>query len=137
MPIQYDKSDIGKAADLGTHEVTAEMFRDYAAALGATLEGDAKDWVAPPLFCNVLTSGGAQPETKIEGGRRRFAANQSYEPLAPIRVGDRLSATARITEMYEKTGRSGAMLFVVRETTFTNQDKTDVAKIRHSMVVQE
>jgi hypothetical protein len=137
MPIKYDKNEIGKSEHVGTYEITEDMIRKYATALRASLPPDPKDWVAPPLFCNVLTGGAGKPEVTIEGGRRRFMANQSYEPIAPIRVGDTLSSTATLTEMYEKTGRSGGMLFIVRETAFTNQDDVTVAKIRHSMVIQE
>ena len=137
MPIQYDRGQIGQSADLGTHQITADMINRYATAIGHG-STDEKGPIAGPMFCNVLTSGAAeQPKVKVEGGRRRFMAGQSYEPLAPIRPGDSLKAVVRIADMYEKTGRSGGMLFVIRETTFTNQDNLDVAKIRHSLVIQE
>jgi hypothetical protein len=136
MPITYDKNELGKSEDLGTYEVKEEIVRKYAAALEMELTGDPKDWVAPPLFCNILGAAG-RPEVTVEGGRRRFHANQGYEPLAPIRVGDTLKARASVVELYEKTGRSGSMLFVVREVAFTNQDNVTVAKVRHATVVQE
>ena len=137
MPIQYDKSVVGQTADLGTTEITEQMIRDYAVAVGAPAAEPGQDLVAPPMFCNILTTGGGAPHVKIEGGRRQFMAGQSYEPFAPVRAGDRLTCTARIADIYEKTGRSGSMLFVVREHTFTNQNDQVVAKIRHSAVIQE
>lgn len=137
MPIQYDKNEVGKSEDLGTYEVKEETVRKYAAALQMELPGEPSDWVVPPLFCNILAGGAGKPEVTVEGGRRRFHANQSYEPLAPIRVGDRLAARASVAELYEKTGRSGSMLFIVREVAFTNQDNVTVAKVRHAIVVQE
>lgn len=135
MPIQYDKSALNDTADLGTFEITEQMVRDYAVAVGAPDPGS--DGEAAPCFCNILIAGADRPKVQIEGGRRRFMAGQSYEPLAPVRAGDRLTGVARIADIYEKTGRSGSMLFVVRETTFTNQNDVDVAKIRHSAVIQE
>ena len=137
MPIQWDKSVVGESADLGTFEITEQMIRDYAEAVGASPPEAGEDLVAPPLFCNVLTTGGGGPRVKIEGSRRQFMAGQTYEPCAPVRPGDRLTGTARIHEIYEKTGRSGSMLFVIRENSFTNQDGVVVAKIYHRAVHQE
>ena len=137
MPIQYDKEAVGQTADLGTIEITEQMIRDYAVAVGARPPAEGEDVVAAPMFCNVLTAGGGRPQVKIEGSRRQFMAGQTFEPLAPVRAGDRLTCTARIHEVYEKTGRSGNMLFVIRENTFTNQDGVVVARIYHRAVHQE
>ena len=43
------------------------------------------------------------------------------EFFAPIRVGDTLTARSKIVDIYQKEGRSGPLIFVVRETTYTNQ----------------
>jgi hypothetical protein len=40
----------------------------------------------------------------------------------------------RIAEVYEKTGRSGNMIFIARESEFTNQDGETVAVIRQSLI---
>ena len=38
------------------------------------------------------------------------------------RIGDRLTAQCELVDIYEKTGRSGVMVFVEMAMTFTNQD---------------
>ena len=43
------------------------------------------------------------------------------EFFVPIRVGDTLTARSTIVDIYQKEGRSGPLIFVVRETTYTNQ----------------
>jgi acyl dehydratase len=50
----------------------------------------------------------------IDGGK-------CVEVHGPIRPGDRLTARSRIYDVYEKTGRSGGMIFVVHRMEFTNQ----------------
>ena len=49
---------------------------------------------------------------------------------APIRPGDTITGIDRIAEVYEKTGRSGSMIFIIRESAFTNQQGEKVAVIR-------
>jgi hydroxyacyl-ACP dehydratase HTD2-like protein with hotdog domain len=43
------------------------------------------------------------------------------EFFVPIRVGDTLTGRSKITNIYQKEGRTGSLIFVVRETTYTNQ----------------
>jgi hypothetical protein len=40
----------------------------------------------------------------------------------------------RIAEVYEKTGRSGSMIFIIRESELTNQLGEKVAVIRQSLI---
>jgi hydroxyacyl-ACP dehydratase HTD2-like protein with hotdog domain len=37
------------------------------------------------------------------------------------KLGDRITARAKYLDIYEKTGRSGTMVFIVIETRYTNQ----------------
>jgi hypothetical protein len=43
---------------------------------------------------------------------------------------------SRVVDIYEKTGRSGPMAFVVRETTVTDRTNEIVATIRHITVIR-
>jgi hypothetical protein len=43
----------------------------------------------------------------------------------------------RITDVYEKTGRTGKMVFIVRETTYENQKGEKVAVVEQSQVRRE
>lgn len=51
--------------------------------------------------------------------------------ISPIRVGDRITMASRIIEVYEKTGRTGTMVFMVIGSTLKNQDGNVVARIDH------
>ena len=54
--------------------------------------------------------------------------------LQPSRPGDTLSAKTQVKDVYAKTGRSGTMVFVVRRTTYSNQDGDEVAFFDQSLV---
>jgi acyl dehydratase len=40
---------------------------------------------------------------------------------APMRLGDTLTGRCKILDIYQKEGRSGPLIFVVRETRYANQ----------------
>ena len=91
--------------------------------------------IAPPLFYMApLTEPKPESELRPDGlpyeGKfpipptplpRLMDGGTDIEFFQPIRVGDVLTGRSKITDIYQKDGRSGPLIFVVRETTFTNQ----------------
>ena len=91
--------------------------------------------IAPPLFYMApLTEPKPESELRPDGlpyeGKfpipptplpRLMDGGTDIEFFQPIRVGDVLTGRSKITDIYQKDGRSGSLIFVVRETTFTNQ----------------
>jgi hydroxyacyl-ACP dehydratase HTD2-like protein with hotdog domain len=91
--------------------------------------------IAPPLFYMApLTEPVPETELRPDGlpfeGKlpvpptplpRLMDGGTEVEFLQPVRVGDVLTGRSKITNIYQKTGRSGPLIFVQRETTFTNQ----------------
>ena len=67
-------------------------------------------------------------------GRNGFDAGKDIEIGAPIRPGDVLTASSTVHDIYEKTGRSGTMVFIVFRTTVTNQDGAMVAVVDQKMM---
>ena len=142
--IQYDRSLLGVEHPIGTFHVTEEMIVRFASSTGETNplftdEEKAKGsefggLIAPPTFCNIFTSGITRPDVMLEFGDTGFFAGQSIECLAHVRPGDILRGTTRLKDVYAKTGRSGKMVFVVWETTFTNQHGETVALVEESFV---
>ena len=51
-----------------------------------------------------------------------------------MRVGDVLTAVSTVHDIYEKTGRSGSMYFIVLRTVVTNQRHEQVAIIDQKMM---
>lgn len=141
--LQFDRSVLGVEVDSGTFTATKEKILAYCAALNeknplftdeaAAAKGPYGGLVAPPMFFVVFPARqGLDP--KIEFGNAQFHAGSRCEFSSPIRPGDTLSAKTAVTDVYEKTGRSGRMVFATHRTTFTNQRGEKVAAIQHSFV---
>jgi len=57
-----------------------------------------------------------------------------YEFFCPIRAGDTLSASSVIKDVTERKDSAGKAVFVITETTYTNQNSDLVAKVRQIFV---
>jgi len=57
----------------------------------------------------------------IPPGWTSIAAGDDFQFFTAVKPGDILTCRERVTEAYEKQGRSGHLIFVTREKTFTNQ----------------
>ena len=120
-----------------TFPVEEGKIREFAKAV----LDDGNDGVTPtPTFLQTTIfwepeGGPALPDLGLDY-LRVLHGEQEFEYLAPIRAGDRLTATSRIGDVYEKQGRrGGAMTFVVFENEYRNQRGEKVAVSR--MVVLE
>lgn len=106
------------------------------------------DVVAPPLFPYVIRMHGAHlvPRDELEadgsaGGdvppvatTRAMAGETDIEFGTPVVAGDEVVVSKRIADMFEKEGRSGPMVFVTMEFTFTNQRNEMVARERFTRI---
>jgi acyl dehydratase len=127
-----DRSIIGQEFDKSVSEpVTREQIHEFAAAIGETdplHTGD--DPVAPPTFCvrfrgDLFFHPGIPRELLMTG----FDAGKDIAFGVPIRPGDVVHGSSVVHDMYEKTGRSGTMLFIVFRQTQTNGRGETVAVI--------
>ena len=92
------------------------LYLDEAAAR----ETSVASLIAPPTFLRLLRPGEhtatyAQPLPNVLDG------GSQYRYYHPIRVGDRVSVTVTLVELFEKPGRLGTMLFRVHEVRYVNQ----------------
>lgn len=141
-----DKSEIGKTSKPVTMCVERGKIREFARAIKDDNpiyfdEEYAKRTIGgimpPPTFTMTLgfwDDGPRQPLLTYDV-RRLLHGEQAFEYLAPIYAGDVLTATARVTDVYEKAGsRGGTMTFGVIETTFTNQRGERVLISRSTLI---
>ena len=125
------KDMIGRQLSTGSATVTAEHVAAFARALGdpdplyidadAARRGPFGALIAPPTypiaFMIEAMSGGM--DTFLELGLNFVTlvhGEQEFEYVRPIKVGETLTLTGRIADVYEKTGGSGTLDFVVLET---------------------
>jgi acyl dehydratase len=127
MPLEYDPTIVGKEFDRAEYgPVTAAELIAFARALGETRpeytqEGPAL--VGHPTYCVRYKGQKFYPENlpKTINVRAGFDAGKDIELGAPVRPGDTITISCTLHEIYEKTGRSGSMYFVVIRFTLTNQ----------------
>ena len=119
--------------------VTAAQIRAYSVAYGETdtrwtSAADAA-LVAPPTFALSLRGRHFMPKhLHASLGRSGFDAGKDIEIGAAIRVGDVLTASSTVHDVYEKTGRTGTMTFIVFRTAVTNQRGDSVAMVDQKMM---
>lgn len=144
MVLEYDESCLGKEFDRYEYTVTQNDIAEFATALGETnlLFTDVQyakstpygGIIAPPTFCVSFRSHANMPDLKLNYGKRGFDGGKECQFFDPIRPGDTITGVDRVAEVYEKTGRSGSMIFIVRESELTNQHGKTVAIIRQSLI---
>ncbi|MBT5774196.1 MAG: hypothetical protein HOH95_07450 [Dehalococcoidia bacterium] len=145
--LELDESVIGQEVHAGSLEISAESIASYCEALEETnplytdpawaeSEGPYGGIVAPPGILNTarLRPG---PDPQVRFGTQSFMAGSRLETFTPIRPGDTIDAFTQVKEVYEKTGRSGRMAFIVRRTRYANQHGVDVAATEASMVQRQ
>jgi hypothetical protein len=118
--------------------VTAQQIHDYAQSLGESHPSYfAAEPVAPPTFC-VKFRGNRFFHPAIPQGAflRGFDAGKDIQFGAPIRAGDVVHTSNVLAEVYEKTGRSGSMIFIVTRQRMTNQQGEMVAVIDSRFMVR-
>ena len=130
---------IGVEYDLSTFTIDAEKMVSWAEACGETdprfVDPDHEDFQAHPNFTTHCLSDQVLPtDFPPIGGQRGIDGGKAVEIHQPIRAGDELRASTTIADIYEKTGRSGTMLFIVQRMTFINQDDQPVATVDWRMI---
>lgn len=114
------------------------LYFDEAAAQAAGY----RTLVAPPTY---VTHAVAQPQSastlRTDGlyrdgtGVRLLVdrvmfGGEEWDFLAPVCIGDEITATTRLAALDQKEGRKGPFVRQVRETTFVNQFGDEVARSR-------
>lgn len=140
MGLEFDRTLIGREYDRTDAEpVRAEDLIEFARALGETAPRYSEAGpalIAHPTYCTRFRGRKFFPDDLPLGfrGRMSFDAGKDVEFGVPIRPGDVLTVSTCVHDVYEKTGRSGTMTFVVVRFTLTNQDGAHVATIDNRLM---
>ena len=143
--MEYDvaamKSEyVGRQFDEVEFDVDGETMAEYAIACGETAphytDAKAPDFRAVPNYPSRFHGRRQLPKGFPVDLLASFDAGKSVEARGLIRPGDKLTARSHIHDIYEKTGRSGGMLFIVHRMEFTNQEAVLVSIVDWRMVVR-
>jgi hypothetical protein len=149
MPTQIDKGMIGKEFPPFVVTVERGKVKEFARAIGDLNAfylddrvGQASEWgdiIAPPTFLTTFRAEGETGALLQDLGTdlsRVLHGEQEFELYRPIRPGETFVCRSKVVDIYEKTGRSGPMGFLVRETAVTDRANEIVATIRHITVIR-
>jgi acyl dehydratase len=150
VPIQLHRAVVGM--QFPPYAVTVERgkIKEFARALGDLNPfylddrvGAASEWgdvIAPPTFATIFRDEGADTTTLLrELGTdisRVLHGEQEFEIHRQLQPGQTYLCRAKVVDIYEKSGKSGPMAFVVRETAITDRDNELVATMRAVTVVR-
>ena len=130
---------LGRQFDRAEFEVDLEEMLEWADACGETdprfTDPSHPDFQAHPGFTAKYASRRTLPSDFPDiGDGRGVDGGKGVESLAPIRRGDTLTATSLIADIYEKTGRSGTMIFIVHRMKYENQRGEPVSTVDWRMI---
>lgn len=123
--------------------VPRNKVRELLLAIGdENSDYDGDDPPLPPTFPTLLAFWGGPGLAEV---LKTFGvdmwnvlhAEQEYEYLAPVHIGDTVTGRVRIEDVYAKGGRSGSMTFIEIITDFENQDGEAVLKERSLIIVRD
>lgn len=139
---------IGRKSEPQREIVTRRDIRKYAVATDNRqrkyLEGDQ----APPMFhvslfwdvveLDQLTPDGVSVDTLLPKFplEKAMAGGLKIEYHKPVRPGDWLTATRTLTDIYEKDGRSGALIFYEVVMDVFNDDKELVIREKTTRILR-
>src|SRR5260370_31029719 len=126
------RARIGSTAPSITATVEAGHLKRFTEAIG---DHDPR-WLkeAPPTFLVALAPPSMHLAEAEEYGKGWLNGGNRFEYLEPVKVGDRITATGRVADVYEKTGSSGSLLFIIFETEYVNQHGRTVARLRGTAI---
>jgi hypothetical protein len=129
---------VGWTFDTASFEIRADALAEFALCCGETLprytDPDDPDFQAVPSYTARYHGGRQLPDGFPMNREKSFDGGKCVEWKAPIRPGDKVTAHSHIHDIFEKTGRSGSMMFVVHRMEFTNQRDELVAIVDWKLI---
>ncbi|HXW84907.1 MAG TPA: MaoC family dehydratase N-terminal domain-containing protein [Candidatus Binataceae bacterium] len=124
--------------------ITAESIARFCAAIGETnplyldplaaAAGPNRGIIAPPAMVAGFRYADDVFDQLPGFERGGLMGGIDLELETPIRPGDKIAVSSAVEDLYEKTGRTGTMVFTVVRSTLTNQNGEVVARVRHRMM---
>jgi len=127
------KSMLGMELNRSVLEVDKTMLRRLAEAIDDT-NPKWQEEAAPGFLVAAMVSGGGEPPKTLFPLKRMVAGGGDWEYLLPIKAGDTITCVTNLADMYEREGKAGKLLFLITETTVTNQNNKVAAKAKGSLI---
>lgn len=143
-----DRARVGMATPPVTDTVTRREIRRYAVATGQQAGRYLRGDEAPPLFFtrffeDIPSLADLQPNGQVRDPlthdlplKRQMAGGSQITFHRPIRPGDTLTATRRLTGLEEKHGRSGTAIFCTLEMQVVDDGGHPVVTEVHTRILR-
>jgi len=126
-------------------EVEKGMIKKFAEAVGDpnplwldeayAKKNRFKNIVAPPGLFHSVTFYGVRPELPFElPVKRRLDGGGDWEYFLPVTAGEKLTLVNRISDLREREGKEGPMVFITYETDWRNE-KSELVARAHSTTI--
>jgi hydroxyacyl-ACP dehydratase HTD2-like protein with hotdog domain len=122
-------------------DVDADSLVGFALACGETdpkfTDPSHPDFQAVPNYpTRIHGTRQLPPDFPVEM-QRCFDAGKSVVVHAPVRAGEKITGRSEIADIYEKSGRSGSMLFIVHRMNFYGRNGVHLATVDWRLVQRE
>ena len=140
---QEMRDAIGLESEPATHDVEKGAIIKFAEAIGdqnplfndeeAARKSRYGGLIAPPTFLRSMSSSTMRIQARspypaiLDGG-----SNWKY--FEPVRPGDRIIVTSKVTDIFERRGSLGNMIFTISESIYVNQFGKAVATQRNTLI---
>ncbi len=118
--------------------VDQHRMLEWAITAGETdprfIDPEHPDFQASTAYPTHINAARMLPDDFPNLGERGIDGGKAVEWHRPMRAGDHLHATVQIGDVYEKTGRSGTMVFIVNRMSFYDSEKRLVAEVDWRMI---
>jgi acyl dehydratase len=135
-----------KEIEVGRFAVTADDIRVFAEAVDdlnplyldpeAARQAGYPNVIAPPTYCMHLRGNKVVPEIPLAPGLASLYAGQEFEFHDELYADRTYTVTARLADVYEKTGRSGPLGVIVREMLVKDESGSTVMILRERQMVR-
>ena len=132
LKLNFDEAEFHVDADeiVGFSEACGETLPRY-------LDSKAPDFQAPPTFVARFHGRRMLPRDLDLEGKIPLDAGKVVMPTKTVRAGTTLKGRSYLNEIYEKTGRSGRMVFLVSRMELYDEGGDLASIVDSRMVVRE
>jgi len=137
---ELKKKFLNRDFDERSFEVRQDAMLEFAAACGETAprftDPSDPDFRAPPTFCACFHGRRMLPGDFPSLGIP-LDAGKCVMPQRPIRAGIPLVGRSHLHDIYEKTGRTGRMIFLVSRMELYDPQQNLVSIVDSRLVIRE
>lgn len=127
-----DRNPLWGAADPETNPARVGALAPPAMILDVLRPAPGQDQIDARGDRGVSSLTGVSSVIVVPGERARLNASTEIEWARPLRIGDWVTMTSRITDVTIKQGRMGPAVFITEERRYTDQAGEPLAVVRQT-----